>query len=132
VNELIGGHIPLMISSMISTLPHVRSGKLKALGIGSEQRNAALPNVPTLGEALPGFVAMTWFGVVAPPKTPLEIAAKVSAGIVETLKLPDVARKLIELSAEPIGNTPAEMTAFMRQDAERWRTVIRAAGVKVD
>ena len=132
LTDLLAGQVEIMFDNLGSSLQHVRSGKLKALGLASERRIGSLPNVPTMAETLPGFVALAWFGVVAPPKTPLPIAEKLSAAIAETLKLPDVQKRLVELSAEPIGNTPSEMAAFMKLDTERWRAVIRSANVKVD
>ena len=111
---------------------HVVSGKLKLLAVCSEKRVASLPEVPALAEILPGFEAVAWFGIVAPPKTPMPIAEKISAAVAEVLKLPDVRKRLADLSAEAIGSTPAEMAAFMKKDAERWRGVIRSAGVKAD
>jgi len=98
----------------------------------SEKRVTSLPEVPALAEILPGFEAVAWFGIVAPPKTPMPIAEKISTAVAEVLKLPDVRKRLADLSAEAIGNTPAEMAAFMKKDAERWRGVIRSAGVKAD
>ena len=83
-------------------------------------------------EIYPGFVSIAWFGIVAPPKTSPKIASALSAAIVEALKHPDVRKRLAELSAEPVGSTPAQMAAFMKQDAERWRKVIQSAGVKLD
>ena len=83
-----------------------------------------------MAEFYPGFVSIAWFGVLAPPRTPTTIAEKLSAAIVETLKLPDVAKRLEGLSAESIASTPAGMAAIMKEDTERWRSVIRAAGVK--
>ena len=88
--------------------------------------------MPALAEILPGFEAVAWFGIVAPPKTPMPIAEKISAAVAEALKLPDVQKRLADLSAEAIGNTPAQMAAFMKKDSERWRAVIRSAGVKAD
>ncbi len=85
-----------------------------------------------MAETFPGFVSIAWFGVVAPPGTSQKIAARLSAAIAEAIKLPDVAKRLAELSAEPVGSTPAQMAAFMKQDAERWRKVIESAGVKLD
>jgi tripartite-type tricarboxylate transporter receptor subunit TctC len=100
--------------------------------VGSERRVASLPDVPAMSEVLPGFESVTWFGVVAPPKTPMPIAEKISAAIAEALRSPETRKRIADLSAEPIGNTPAQMAAFMRKDAERWREVIRSAGVKAD
>ena len=85
-----------------------------------------------MAETLPGFVSIAWFGIVAPPKTPPAIAEKVAAGVAEALKRPTCCSRLSDLSAEPMGLTPAEMAAFMKQEAERWGAVIRAAGVKLD
>jgi len=130
--DLLGGQVDLMFDNLGVSLPHVRSGKLKALAVGSERRFAGLPDVPAMAEVLPGFVSIAWFGVVAPPKTSPAIAEKLAAAIAEALKLPDVAKRLESLSAVPIGNTPAEMAAFMKQETERYRGIIRAAGVKVD
>jgi tripartite-type tricarboxylate transporter receptor subunit TctC len=127
---LLAGEVELMFDNLGTSLQHVRAGKLKALAVCGERRVASLPDVPAMGEIYPGFVSVAWFGVVAPPKTPPEIAAKLSAAIVEALKQPEVAKRLAVLSAEPIGSTPAEMAVIMKEDAERWRAVIRTAGVK--
>lgn len=130
--DLLSGQVDMMCDNLGVSLAHVRSGKLRALGVGSARRVAALPDVPALGETLPGLVAVAWFGIVAPPKTPLAIAEKISADVAETLRLPDVLKRLADISAEPVGGSPAEMAAFMRQETERWGAVIRAAGVKLD
>jgi tripartite-type tricarboxylate transporter receptor subunit TctC len=130
--DLLGGQVEMMCDNLGVSLPHVRSGKLKALAVASRKRTSALPDVPTLAEILPGFESVAWFGIVAPPKTPAAIAEKVAAGVVDALKLPDVQKRLAELSAEPMGLTPTETAAFMKQEIERWGAVIRSAGVKVD
>ena len=133
LTDLLAGQVDMMFDNLGVSAQHVRSGKLKALAVGSEKRVASLPSVPTVAEAgLPGFVGVTWFGVVAPPKTNPEIVAKLSAAIAEALRHPDVVRRLGELSADPVGNSPAEMASFMKDETERWRRVIRTAGVKVD
>lgn len=129
---LLGGEVNLMFDNLGVSLPHALSGRLRALAVCSERRVPTLPQVPAMVEIFPGFVSIAWFGVVAPPKTSPRIAAELSAAIVEALKLPDVRKRMVELSAEPVGNTPAQMAEFMKQDAERWRTVIQTAGVKVD
>ena len=133
LTDLLGGQVDMMFDNLGVSAQHVRSGKLKALAVGGNKRAASLPTVPTVIEAgLPGFVSVAWFGVAAPPKTPPEIAAKLSAAIAEALKHPEVIKRLQDLSAEPVGNTPAEMAAFMKEEVERWRRVIQGAGVKVD
>jgi len=130
--DLLGGQVEMMCDNLGVSLPHVRSGKLKALAVASSKRVKTLPDVPALAETLPGFEAVAWFGIVAPPKTPAAIAQKVSADVAEALKLRDVQKRLGELSAEPMGLTPAETAAYMKQETERWAGVIRSAGVKAD
>jgi tripartite-type tricarboxylate transporter receptor subunit TctC len=130
--DLVAGQVELMFDNLGVSLPHVRSGKLKALAVASSKRFRTLPDVPALAETLPGFEAVAWFGIVGPPKTPSVIAEKVAAGVAEALRSPDVLRRLSDLSADPLGLSPAETTAFMKLETERWAAVIRAAGVKVE
>ena len=132
LTDLLAGQVDMMCDNLGVSLPHVRSGKLKALAVASKQRFPGLPNVPALAETLPGFESIAWFGIVAPPKTGSAIAEKVASGVQEALKLPDVQKRLADLSAEPMGLSPAETAAFMRQEVERWGAVIRAAGVKLE
>jgi tripartite-type tricarboxylate transporter receptor subunit TctC len=129
---LLAGEVEVMFDNLGVTVQHVRSGRLKALAVGSEKRVASLPEVPAMAEFYPGFVSVAWFSVSAPPKTPGAIADKLSRAIAETLKQPEVAKRLAELSAEPIGGTPAAMAELMKEDAARWRAVIRAAGVRAE
>jgi len=127
---LLGGEVELMFDNLGTSLQHVRSGRLKALAVCGERRHASLPEVPAMNEIYPGFVSVAWFGVVAPPKTPGAIAERLSLAISEILRMPDVQKRLAELSAEPIGGSPAQMARLMKQDAERWRNAIRMAGLK--
>jgi tripartite-type tricarboxylate transporter receptor subunit TctC len=130
--DLLGGQVEMMCDNLGVSLPHVRSGKLKALAVASAKRFPGLPGVPALAESLPGFEAVAWFGVVAPPGTPAAIADKVSAGIAEALRLPEVQKRLADLSAEPLGLTPAQTAGYMKRETERWAAVIRTAGVRMD
>jgi tripartite-type tricarboxylate transporter receptor subunit TctC len=132
LTDLLGGQVDMMCDNLGVSLAHVRSGKLKALGVASKNRFPGLPDVPALGETLPGFESIAWFGIVAPPRTPGPIAEKIAAGVRDAIKLPDVQKRLAELSAEPSGMSPAEMAGFMRQEVERWATVIRSANVRVE
>jgi tripartite-type tricarboxylate transporter receptor subunit TctC len=130
--DLLGGQVDMMFDNLGVSLPHVKAGKLRALAVASPRRFRSLPDVPALAETLPGFESVAWFGVVGPPKTPAAIANKVAAGVAEALRNPDVLRRLSELSADPLGLTPAETAAFMKQETERWGAVIRSAGVKLE
>jgi tripartite-type tricarboxylate transporter receptor subunit TctC len=130
--DLLAGHVDLMFNNLGNTLPHIRSGALKVLAVGSEKRLAVLPDVPAVAEILPGFVSTTWFAVVAPPRSSPAIAAKLSAAIAEILRLPDVAKRLQDLALTPVGSTPAETAAFIHEERNRWRQVIVSAGIKPD
>jgi tripartite-type tricarboxylate transporter receptor subunit TctC len=132
LTDLTAGHVDMMFDNLGNALNPVRNGTLKGLGIGSEKRITALPNVPTMAETFPGFVSVTWFAIVAPPKTPPEIAAKLSAAVAEAIKLPDVAKRIQDMSITPVGSTPAETAAFIKQERDRWGRVIAAAGIKAD
>jgi tripartite-type tricarboxylate transporter receptor subunit TctC len=130
--DLLAGQVEMMCDNLGVSLPHVKAGKLKALAVASPKRIAALPDLPALAETLPGFEAVAWFGIVGPPAMPGAIAEKVSSSVREALQLPDVRQRLASASAEPMGLTPAQTAAYMKQESERWGAVIRAAGVKLE
>ena len=132
LTDLLGGRIDMMFIELSTVLPQINAGKLRALGVGSEQRNPFLPDVPAVAEVLPGYQASTWFGMVAPPGTPPEIAAKLSSAVAEAIHQPDMAKRLADMSATAIGDTPAQMADFLRDERQRWGGVIRAAGVKAE
>ncbi len=132
LTDLMGGQVDMMFINLGDALPHIKSGKLKVLGVASDGRIATLPDVPAVSEALPGFVSVTWYGLVAPPKTPPEIAARLSAAIAEAVRLPDVAKKLQDFSATAVGSSPEETARFFKQEVARWHDVILRAGIKPD
>jgi tripartite-type tricarboxylate transporter receptor subunit TctC len=129
---VLSGEVDAMFMNLSDALPHVRAGKLKVLAVASERAIAALPGVHPLADTLPGFVSVTWYGVVAPPGTPGAVADKLAAAVAEALKEPDTARKLAELHLQPVGESPARTAAFFGEEVERWRQVIRAADIKPD
>jgi tripartite-type tricarboxylate transporter receptor subunit TctC len=130
--DLLSGQVDMMFDNLGVSLPHVKAGKLRALAVASTRRFRSLPDVPTMAETLPGFESVAWFGIVGPPKTPSAIAEKVASGVEAALRNPEVLRRLSELSADPLGMSPKETAAFMKQETERWGAVIRAAGVKLE
>ena len=132
VADLLAGQVEVMFLEYANAGPHVRAGRLKLIAVGSEKRHPLLPDIPSLNEIVPGFVSTNWTAVVAPPGTPAPIAAKLSSTMAEILKQPEVAKQLQDLNNDPIGNTPEEMAAFVRQEAKRWGDVIRNAGIKAD
>lgn len=130
--DLLAGQVDMMVDNLGVSLPHVKSGRLKALAVASKKRFSGLPDVPALSESLPGFESVAWFGIVGPPRTPPAIAEKVAAGVAQALKNPEVLKRLNDLSADPMGLNPAQTAAFMKQETERWGSVIRTAGVKLE
>jgi tripartite-type tricarboxylate transporter receptor subunit TctC len=130
LTDLLAGHIEMMFDNLGNPLQFIRDGKLRPIAVASEARIAELPDVPAITETYPGFVSTSWFAIVAPPKTPPEIAAKLQAAIAEILRMPDVAAKLQQLPAKPVGSTPAETAALIREETLRWRKIIAAAGIK--
>jgi tripartite-type tricarboxylate transporter receptor subunit TctC len=132
LTDLMGGQVDMMFADLASALPQIRAGKVRVLAVGSEKRSPLLPDVPAMAEVLPGFVSMLWYGMVAPPKTPPDIVKKLSDAIMEGMKDPAVMKTLLDMSAEVVAGTPAEMALFMKQEGERWGNVIRATGVTAE
>ena len=129
--DLVAGHISLMAATALTGIPHVRSGRLRALAVTSTHRSAAAPAVPTIAEvALPGYAAVQWYGVLAPAQTAKDIVSKLHTEIARILQAPDVKERLIGDGADPVGNTPDEFALFIREETGKWATVARAAGIK--
>ena len=130
--DLVAGQVDIMFGELAAANQYIRSGRLRALAVSSQKRNRSLPDIPTVSEVLPGFVVTSWWAIVAPPGTPSTIANRISNGIAEALKQPDVAKRLVDMSMEETGSTPGELAQFMREERERWGKVIRASGAKAD
>ena len=132
LTDLVGGQIELMLVGLGTVQALVKSGKLKVLAAGSDKRMGSLPDVPTMTETVPGFTTGSWFGLAAPPRTPVAIANRLSLAVREFMKQPDVQKVMAELNVDAVGSTPAEMAAFVKSETERWGRVIRATGVRVE
>ena len=132
LNDLVAGSVDCMFDNLGVSLQLVKAGKLKLIGVASRQRMANLPDVPTIAETLPGFESVTWYGVVAPPRTPAAVVDKVNAGINQALHDYEVQKRLAELSAEPVGGTPGATADYLKQESARWKNVITAAHVRLD
>ncbi len=132
VNDVMAGHVDLLFDNLGSSTPLIKNGNLKAIAVGSGQRDAFLPELPSVSEAVPGFLSVTWFAIVAPPRTPVGIAEKLSAAITEILKTADATDRFRDLHATPIGSSPADTATFFAQERERWRSAVFSAGIKVE
>jgi tripartite-type tricarboxylate transporter receptor subunit TctC len=132
LNDLIAGTTDIMFDNLGVSLQQVKAGKLKLLGVASAKRLASLPNVPAIAELLPGFEAWAWFAIVAPPKTPQSIVAKVNADVNEALRDPEVRKRFEGFSAEIVGGTPQATAEYFRKEVDRWHNIIKTAGVKLE
>ncbi len=132
LNDLMAGHVSFAFDQITAVMSAVQAGKMRALGVASLERNAALPDVPAIAEVLPGFEATAWVGIFAPARMPSEITFKIRNETRRIVQLPDIAQRMRELGATPVANAPAEFTAFVRQDTEKWRELVRAAKIKIE
>jgi tripartite-type tricarboxylate transporter receptor subunit TctC len=131
IAELVGGQLNFMIENVPGTMPHVKSGKLRALAITSAQRSPLAPDLPTMIEAgVPGYEMSAWNAIFAPKGTPPDIVVRLHAELVRVLRGPEMKEQCAALGAEPIGNTPDELTAFLKADKARWGEIIQARGIK--
>jgi tripartite-type tricarboxylate transporter receptor subunit TctC len=130
LTDVVAGHVDMFFDTLATSVPLYRNGTVKLLGVADLQRAAAVPEVPTFSEAgLPGFKSITWFGLVAPPATPLALAEKINRDAVDILRRPEVVEMLRKLSLEPGATSPGETTAFFAGEAALWSKVIKEAGI---
>ena len=130
--DLMAGQIEMAIDNLPSAMSHIRSGKLIALGVTSAQRNSQLPDVPTIASALPGYVAESWFVLVAPAGTPPAIVSRLSSEVDRILRKPEIVERFKGLGAEPVGGTPDQLAQFIVAETRKWQQVVKASGAKVD
>ena len=133
IPDLLGGRVTMMFDNMPSSLPLVREGKLRALGVTSQKRSPAAPEIPTIAEAgLPGFEAVSWFAVFAPSGTPKPIVDKLQTEISRILKMPDVAKRLNDIGLDPVGSTAEELAAYQRTEIIKWAKVVKDSGATAE
>ena len=130
VTDVIGGRIALLFTTTISAAPHIKAGKLRALALTSVKRQASMPDVPTVGESLPGYHAEAFQGMVVPAGTPSAVVEKLSAEVARIVKLPEVTQRFQLDGADAVGSTPKAFAAFLQAEMQKWRNVIRDAGIK--
>jgi tripartite-type tricarboxylate transporter receptor subunit TctC len=134
--DLLGGSADLMFDNLPSSLPHIKAGKLKALAVTSAVRSAVLPDLPTIAEAggpsLKGFEASSWFGLLAPAGTPIDVINRVQQEVAKSLATPSVKDRLVSQGAIPSGITPAEFARFIDAETKKWAQVVKVSGAKVD
>ena len=133
VTDLLAGHMNLMFNSIATVLPHVRSGRLRVLGVASSKRSPQFPDTPTIAEAgVPGFEADNWFGMLAPANTPRRIISRLNDVLVKVVRAPETRAQFEALGADPVGSSPEEFAAFIRKETEKYAKVVKLSGAKVD
>ena len=132
--DLIAGNVNVMFDNLPSALPHIKSGRLKALAVTSKSPSAALPGLPTIEQAanLKDFDASSWFGLFAPAGTPRAIVDKIQSDVAKALAVPEVRDRFVSQGAEPGGNTPDQFTAFIKGETDKWARVVKISNAKVD
>jgi tripartite-type tricarboxylate transporter receptor subunit TctC len=130
--DVIAGHVHSAMASLTSVLPHVRAGKLRALGTTGPQRSALAPDVPAIAETLAGYQANIWNGLIVPGATPRAIVERLNQVVVQQLKLPEVRERFATLGAEVLSSTPQEFDAFIRAELIKWEKVIRVSGMRAN
>ena len=131
LNDLLGGHVSMMFSQVSSALPHIQSGKLRALGVASHKRSPIIPELPTIAEqGFPDFEAVSWYALMVAAGTPRDVIRKLHTETTRILRLPDVKGKLAGLGADAVGSTPEELATTIRVETARWAEVIRKQRIK--
>jgi tripartite-type tricarboxylate transporter receptor subunit TctC len=126
----LAGHVDLTFFAFSTALRHTKAGKLRAIAVGGARRNPQAPDLPSISEVLPGYSAASWTAFVAPPNTPAPVAQTLASAISEIVKMPDVQKRLVDAGDEPADMTPAQMAAFLREERQRWGTLIKDLGVE--
>ncbi len=133
VTDLLGGQVNMMFDNIPSSLPHIRAGKLRALGVTGPKRSPLLPDVPTIAEAgVPGYESYVWFGIVAPTGTPPDIIAKLNAALAKAAVTPSFHDRLTEQGYDVLSSTPEQMASSIRNEIAKWGKIVKASGARVD
>lgn len=130
--DLISGQVEAAFSSVLTALPHIKAGKLRALGISSAKRSDAYPDLPAIAETLPGFEVTTWYGVLAPRGTPRPTVSKIQSDIAVVVAAPDVKERLARDGLQPVGSKPEEYAALIKREIEKVKALVRTAGIRSD
>ena len=129
--DMLAGHTAVMAGTMVTTVPQIRAGRLRGLGITTTERNAAAPEIPTVAEAgLPGFESTQWYGLLAPANTSKDIVTRLHGEMVKILQQPDIKQRFAADGADPVGNTPDQFAAYIKSELVKWETVARNAGIE--
>ena len=133
ISDLIGGQVQLMFDNLTSISPHVKSGKVRGLGVSNLKRSPVFPDIPTIAEAgVPGYETTAWGGLVVPVGTPQAIVTKLNAEVNKALQSPVLKERYAAIDAEPVGGTPEAFSAFVKKETVKWADVVKKSGAKLD
>jgi tripartite-type tricarboxylate transporter receptor subunit TctC len=132
INDLLSGQVQLTIDNISTVLPHVQTGKLRALGVSSLERSPMAPEIPSISESIPGFEANTWIGLFAPSGTPPQVVQKISTDTQLALKQTAIVQKFRTMGAVSAGNQPDQFVSFIKKDMDRWKNLVQSAGLKLE
>ena len=131
--DLVAGHYQFSFAGMLAAQPHIRSGRLRILGVTSLKRAPGMPDTPTIAESgLPGFEIVGWYGVLAPAKLPAPLTARLHDEIVKIINEPKIRERIMSEGAEPVGSTPEQFRAYLNADVAKWAKIVKASGAKLD
>jgi tripartite-type tricarboxylate transporter receptor subunit TctC len=130
---LVGGEVNMTLNGLLATLPHIKSGKLRALAIAAKTRSPALPDLPTIDESgVPGFQSGSWQGLLTASAVPKDVIAKLNAAVIQVLKSPEIKERMAAQGADVVGDSPEQFGAFMRDERVRWAKIVKDAAIKVE
>ncbi len=132
LTDLVAGHVALTFATAPSAVPYIKSGQMRAIGVSSGKRAAALPDVPTISETVPGYEAVGWNGMMAPASLPAPVLEKIHATVVKVFGMPDIRNRMVSLAADPITTTPAEFGAYIKAEIGKWAKVVKDSGAKAE
>ena len=133
LNDVVGGHLPMLFGSAASILPLAKANRVKVLAMTGAKRSATMPEIPTVAEGgFPGFEVDSWYGMLAPARTPPAVMATLHREVARAVQLPDVRARFAALGLEPVGNDPAQFAKIIRNDLARWADVVRRGNIRID
>ena len=133
INDLLGGQIDVSFSPSVTTLPHIKSGRLRAIAIGDSKRSSFMPDMPTVSESgVPGYQAVIWTGMLAPAKTPRSIINTINQEVVRIVQAPELKNRLVQLGSDTVGSTPEQFGEFLKAEIVKWSKIARQVGVKAN
>jgi tripartite-type tricarboxylate transporter receptor subunit TctC len=129
MNDIVAGHVDMMFDTLTTSLPLHRDGRIRMVAVASPGRNAAVPDVPAVAETFPGYRSITWFGLVAPPSTPIALAERINRDVAEVMRRPEMLAKLKDMQMDAVGSNRAEAERFFAEEAALWGKVIEDAKI---